>query len=179
MRVILGIIAMFLFSSIYLSANEPYQMKVSKDERDNICGLQPYKYPRWMSEIELINGKKLHFASVKCMMLFYFKNDRWSDLGIKDDKFKLKDGQVLAHLRPQKREAYIKAMRVTDYKTTRTIDAKKAYYVFGSRVISPIGDDLVPFQYEADAKEFIKEFGGSKILRFSDFKLNLFDLLNL
>ena len=45
--------------------------------------------------------------------------------------------------------------------------------------MSPKGDDLVPFQYEKDAQNFIKENGGNKILTWKDFKLNLFDLLNL
>jgi nitrous oxide reductase accessory protein NosL len=45
--------------------------------------------------------------------------------------------------------------------------------------MSPKGDDLIPFQYENDAKNFMKENGGRKILTWKDFKLNLFDLLNL
>jgi hypothetical protein len=119
-----------------------------------------------MAEIELINGKKLHFASVKCMMLFYYKNDKWNDLGLKRPKDK-------------KSKENIKALRVQDYGTLKVVDAKKAFYVFGSHVMSPKGDDLVPFQYEKDAENFMKENGGHKILTWKNFKLNLFDLLNL
>ena len=137
-----------------------------KNETDLICGMKPYKYPRWMSEIELINGKKLHFASVKCMMLFYYKNDKWHDLGLQRPKDK-------------KSKENIKALRVQDYGTLRVIDAKKAFYVYGSRLMSPKGDDLVPFQYEKDAQNFMKENGGHKVLTWEHFKLNLFDLLNL
>ncbi len=138
-----------------------------KNETDLICGMKPYKYPRWMSEIELINGKKLHFSSVKCMMLFYYKNDKWNDLGVKDPKDK------------KNRDENIKVLRVQDYGNLKVIDAKKAFYVYGSHLMSPKGDDLVPFQYEKDAQNFMKENGGHKVLTWKHFKLNLFDLLNL
>ncbi len=132
-----------------------------KSERDLICGLQPYKNPQWVTEIELRNEKKLHFISVKCMMLFYYKNDKWDDLGLLGTKDP------------------IVALKVQDFNSLKVIDAKKAYYVFGSHVMSSKGDDLIPFEYEKDAENFMKENGGRKILTWDDFKLNLFDLLNL
>ncbi len=132
-----------------------------KSERDLICGLQPYKNPKWVTEIELRNGKKLHFISVKCMMLFYFKNDKWDDLGLLGTKDP------------------IVALRIQDFNSLKVVDAKKAYYVYGSHIMSSKGDDLVPFEYEKDAENFMKENGGRKILTWKDFKLNLFDLLNL
>ena len=139
-------------------------MVASTDERDLMCEMQPYKNPRWMSEIELTNGKKLHFVSVKCMMLFYYKNDKWDDLELKAPKEKFE---------------HIKELRIQDYNTLKIVDAKKAYYVYGSHIMSPKGDDLVPFKYEKDAQNYIKENGGNKILTWKQFKLNLFDLLNL
>ena len=142
-------------------------MVADKAERDLICGMQPYKNPKWMTEIELINDKKLHFASVKCMMLFYYKNDKWHDLGLEPPKER-KD-----------RDANIKALSVQDFNSLKVIDAKKAFYVYGGHIMSPKGDDLVPFQYEKDAENFMKENGGNKILTWKHFKLNLFDLLNL
>lgn len=131
-----------------------------KSEHDMICGLQPYKYPKWMTEIELSNAKKIHFVSVKCMMLFYYKNSKWHDLGVKGKED-------------------MTALRVQDYNTLDVLDAKDAYYVFGSRRISPKGDDLIPFATEKSAKEFMEVDGGKRIMRFDEFKLNLMDYLNL
>ncbi len=162
MRIFLAILISISFA-ISLQAKG---MVAEKTERDLICGMQPYKNPRWMSEIELINDKKLHFASVKCMMLFYYKNDKWHDLGVKQPK-------------DRRSKDNIKALRVQDYESLKVIDAKKAFYVYGSHVMSPKGDDLVPFQYEKDAQNWMKENGGHKVLTWKDFKLNLFDLLNL
>ena len=132
-----------------------------KSERDLMCGMQPYKNPQWVTEIELRNGKKLHFVSVKCMMLFYYKNDKWDDLGLLGTKDP------------------IVALKIQDFKSLKVIDAKKAYYVYGSHIMSSKGDDLIPFEYKKDAENFLKENGGRKILTWDDFKLNLFDLLNL
>lgn len=152
-------IVLIAFLAVALFA-EQKGFHADKKEYDLTCGLKPYKYPRWTSEIELSNNKKLHFVGVKCMMLFYYKNSKWNDLGVsgKDD---------------------IKSLRVQDFNSLHVLDAKSAYYVFGSSKTSPKGDDLVPFATEKEAKKFIEENGGNKILRFKDFKLNLFDYLNL
>ncbi len=142
-------------------------MVADKKERDLICGMQPYKNPRWMTEIELINDKQLHFTSVKCMMLFYYKNDKWHDLDLEAPKDR------------KNRHENIKQLRIQDYNSLKIVDAKKAFYVYGGHIMSPKGDDLIPFEYEKDAENFMKEKGGHKILTWKDFKLNLFDLLNL
>ena len=160
MRIFLTVLISMAFA-ISLQADG---MVADKKERDLMCGMQPYKNPRWMSEIELSNDKKLHFASVKCMMLFYYKNDKWHDLGLAN---------------PKERQDHIKELRVQDYGSLKVIDAKKAFYVYGGHIMSPKGDDLVPFEYEKDAENFIKENGGNRILTWKHFKLNLFDLLNL
>lgn len=136
-------------------------LQVNKENRDLICGIEPYKHPKWATEIELINDKKLQFVSVKCMMLFYYKNSKWDDLGDFGDK------------------EPIKTLSVQDFESLKVVDAKKAYYVFGSKVVGPKGDDLIPFEHKAAAENFMKTNGGSKILTWDDFKLNLFDFLNL
>ncbi len=143
------------------SASAKESMYASKDERDLACSLKPYKNPKWMSQIELINEKKLHFISVKCMMSFYYKNSKWDDLGIKDEK------------------EPIKALKIQDFNTLEIVDAKEAFYVYGSHIMGPKGDDLIPFKSEKDAINFSKDNGGKKILIWKDFKHNLFKLLSM
>ncbi len=152
------IILVGILFSISLQADG---LVADKDERDLMCSLKPYENPRWISEIELSNEKKLHFVSVKCMMLFYYKNAKWDDLGLHGVK------------NP------IKKLKVQDYDSSKVVDAKKAFYVYGGHIMGPKGDDLVPFETEKDAINFMKKNGGHKILTWKDFKLNLFDLLNL
>lgn len=153
------IVLIILFLSVTLFGQQK-GFHADKKEHDLTCGLQPYKYPRWTSEIELSNGKKLHFVSVKCMMLFYYKNSKWHDLGVKGKED-------------------IKTLKVQDYESLHVVNAKDGFYVFGSKITSPKGDDLIPFSTKKEAEDFMKKSGGSKILRYKDFKVNLFDYLNL
>lgn len=152
------IVVAILFVATSLFAQKGFL--VDKKEHDMTCGLKPYQYPKWITQIEFKNGKKVHFVSVKCMMLFYYKNSKWDDLGVKSKED-------------------IKSLNVQDYNSLHVINAKDAYYVFGSRRISPKGDDLIPFESKEMAKAFMKKDGGTKILRFKDFKVGLFEYLNL
>lgn len=132
----------------------------TKEEKDIICSLEPYKMPEFATQVEFKNGKKLTFSCLKCMMIFYYKNTNWEEFGAKS----VED---------------IKYLKATDYKTHKTIDVSKGYFVYGSTLMGPKGDDLIPFEYEADAKEFMKDKSGKRIMTFADFKLKLFDYLNM
>jgi len=105
------------------------------------------KYEKWLAEAELENGQKKQFVSVKAMMQVYFHQP-----------FFIKHGLLSAPIRN---------IYVQDWLSGKRIEAKKAYYVFGSRLVGPHGDDLIPFESEANAKRFIAEHGGTKILPFT------------
>jgi nitrous oxide reductase accessory protein NosL len=57
---------------------------------------------------------------------------------------------------------------VKDYYSTADIDARQAYFVIWSDVYGPMGHEPIPFEKEADAKEFLREHKGMKILSFKD-----------
>ncbi len=61
----------------------------------------------------------------------------------------------------------IAAIFVTDYASKQYTDATKAYYVKGSDVQGPMGDDLVPFAKSEDAHAFASQHGG-EVLTFED-----------
>jgi len=46
---------------------------------------------------------------------------------------------------------------ITDYYSQKPIDAKKAYYVIGSDVNGPMGEELIPFKTEDEAKTFLQD----------------------
>jgi nitrous oxide reductase accessory protein NosL len=48
------------------------------------------------------------------------------------------------------------------------IDGREAWYVLGSDVYGPMGRELIPFEKEADAKEFMKDHAGKTLIRFND-----------
>ncbi len=118
-----------------------------------------YKQPQWVAKIELANGKKLFFSSPKSMFEFYHRPGKWYDLGVRSEKD-------------------FKDLLVTDFDTMKPVKAKGAFYVYGSNVTSPAGDDLVAFDSYKKAQEFAKEHNGKRVLGFREVNYALINLLN-
>jgi len=68
---------------------------------------------------------------------------------------------------------------LTDYKTKKLINAKDAYYVFGSTLMSVGGDDIIPFASESDANEFFTKNKGKKIFRIDRMNENFINYLDM
>jgi nitrous oxide reductase accessory protein NosL len=83
------------------------------------------------------------------------------------------------HTEALKHFAGIYKLYMTDFKTGKLIDASEAYYVFGSRIMSVGGDDIIPFANEADAKEFLEANSGKKIYRFDRMDKNFINYLDM
>jgi nitrous oxide reductase accessory protein NosL len=113
-------------------------IKVTKDEKCPICGMFVYKYPRWAAQL-FYGEKHLSFDGVKDMMKYYFEH---------------KDA--------------ISKILVTDYYSQKAIDAQDAYFVIGSDVYGPMGDELIPFKKLDDAKVFMLDHKAKEILKFKD-----------
>ncbi|MCF6309588.1 MAG: nitrous oxide reductase accessory protein NosL [Sulfurimonas sp.] len=136
-----------------------YTIDYDKSTNGVVRNMKVYKYPKWVSKIELTNGKKLFFVSPKSMLEFYHRPGKWFDIGVKS-------------------EADFKDILVTDFKNLKPIEAKGAFYVYGSQITSPAGDDLVPFASYEDAKQFAAKYRGRRILNFKEVKNSLIRLLN-
>jgi nitrous oxide reductase accessory protein NosL len=129
-------------------------VKVTKDEKCPVCGMFTYKYPRWAAQIFFTHTKHEHhysFDGVKDMMKFYFDAMEWGDY-----KEFNKDN--------------ITKMLVTDYYSQKAIDARNAYFVIGSDIYGPMGNELIPFENEVDAKSFYMDHRGTKVLKFDEIK---------
>ncbi len=120
--------------------NQYKKLTVTKEDKCPVCGMLLYKYPRWISRIEY-NDKNVSFDGIKDMMKYYFEHPN-----------------------------NIKNMLVQEYYTQKVIDAKKAYYVMGSDVYGPMGNELIAFKDEESAKRFYLDHKGKKILRFDEIK---------
>ena len=112
-----------------------------------------FKYPDWIAVLEYKNGKKVLFSSAKQMFYYFYTS---------------KPKEVVP----------LKKMYVTDYKTKELIEATEAFYVFGSRVVSFSGDDLIPFGNLNDAKKFANQNSASRIFEFSKINKKLIDYLD-
>ncbi len=102
------------------------------------------KYPKWAALIE-VGTTKHYFDGVKDMMKFY----------IFDVDF------------PYDRNT-IQKIEVTDFYTLKAIDAKNAFYVIGSDVYGPMGNELIPFLTKDAAQNFMTDHRAEKIIRFNE-----------
>ena len=133
----------------YLASNQESNqtnnhIDVPTDAKCPVCGMFVHKYPKW-SALMVVNGQKHYFDGVKDMMKYY----------IFDADF------------PYKREE-IEQLKVSDFYTLKEIEAKEAYYVIGSDVFGPMGDELIPFESEEGAKNFMGDHKGDKIVKFDE-----------
>jgi len=151
-KVILGLV---LASTLLFS----FEMDYDKETACLVRHLKVYENPAWVAKIELQNGKKIFFSSPKSMFEFYFRPGKWFDIGVRNEKD-------------------FKHILVTDFKTLKPVKAKGAFYIYGTNVTSPAGDDLVAFNSYADAEEFSKEHNGKRILGFRDVSDALIRLIN-
>ncbi len=120
------------------------RIDVPKDAKCPICGMFVAKYPKWVAYIRDSRGNMLYFDGVKDMMKYYFNN--------KNTKFS--------------------TIMVTDFYTLHPIEAQKAYFVIGSNVYGPMGEELIPFKTREDAEVFKTEHYGKKIIRFDEIDEN-------
>jgi len=114
------------------------EIVVKKDEKCPICGMFVYKYPKWATQI-FYGEKHYSFDGAKDMLKYYFDN---------------KEG--------------ITEMLILDWYTQKTIDATKAFYVIGSDAYGPMGNELIGFKDERDAKTFYMDHRGTKVLKFDE-----------
>ncbi len=148
-----------LLSVFILSLLHAQNIKVDKDALCLIRKVKVYKEPRWVAKVVTIQDKSVYLSSPKSMFEYIFTASRWPELGA----LNIDD---------------MKSIQVTDFKTLDAIDAKTAYYVYGSNQTSPGGDDLVPFATKAEAEAYMKSNNGKRILRFSEIKISLINLIN-
>ncbi len=124
---------------------------VAKDKCP-VCGMFVTKYPDWTALVLFKDGSHAFFDGPKDMFKYIL------DLKLYN---------------PSKTAADVNDAWVMDYYTVLPIHAKKAWYVMGSHVFGPMGNELIPFSNESDAKEFTKDHMGKKILRFPDVTLDI------
>ena len=109
---------------------------VTKDEKCPVCGMFVYKYPKWAAQI-YYGEQHLTFDGVKDLMKYYFEHKKG-----------------------------ISKILVTDYYSQKAIDATQAYYVLGSDIYGPMGNELIPFKEMSDAKTFYMDHKGTEVIAF-------------
>lgn len=128
-------------------------------ERDlcPVCGMFVAKYPYWIATVVFRDGKVEHFDGAKDLWKYLLDLPRWAPGRAREDIVKI---------------------GVTGYYDGTPIDATRAVYVVGSDVYGPMGHELVPHPDEADAKEFLADHKGRRLLRPAELTLRLLEALD-
>lgn len=135
------------------SAKTPFGTPVPQ-ARDScpVCGMFPERYPDWIATVLYKDGHADHFDGAKDLFKYLLDMKRFAG---------------------GRKAADIVKIGVTDYYATERIDARTALYVVGSDVLGPMGHDLIPHPDSYDAKEFMKDHLGKRILRFDEISMDL------
>ncbi len=133
------------FSFSYGGDRKP--IKPSPKDKCPVCGMFVAKYPDFLAEILFKDGSSAFFDGTKDMFKYTFN---------------------LKKYHPSRNSSDIDCIYVTNYYDLTLTDGLSAYYVSGSDIYGPMGRELIPFDKEADAKEFMKDHQGKSILRFKE-----------
>lgn len=140
-----------LLSAFLVSASgeamEAKPVNSAAGDKCPVCGMFVARYPDWVAEIIYRDGSVQFFDGTKDLFKFY----------LEPHKFKA-----------TKKRQNIEAIYVTEYYDLSFIEATKAFYVIGSDVYGPMGHEIIPFKTEKDAREFIRDHQGQRIISFED-----------
>lgn len=119
--------------------------KPSKEDKCPVCGMFVAKYPDFLAQIVFKDNSYAFFDGMKDLFKYYFKLKKYN---------------------ASKDPSDIASVVVTDYYSMSPTDGSEAYYVVDSNVLGPMGRELIPFETEEDAKEFMVDHAGKALVRF-------------
>lgn len=102
-------------------------------------------YPNWMASITFSGGQLEYFDGPKDLFRYLLSPDSHPVGKGLDD---------------------IREVWVTDYYSVKPVSAQDVYFIGGSDVLGPMGEEMVPVQGLERAESFMRDHGGKKIFRF-------------
>ena len=120
----------------------------TSSDRCAVCGMFVSRHPGWIAAVVNRDGSRVFFDGPKDMFRYVLNPEKYK--GDRDE---------------------IGGVFVTDYYTTRLLDARDAFFVSGSDIMGPMGNELIAISNENDAKTFLEDHGGDAILSFGEVTL--------
>ena len=114
-------------------------------------------FPGWTARVEFRDSTYAVFDGAKDMFKYYLDMKKYN---------------------PSRTQGDVTSISVKDYYSKTSIDALRGFFVIWGDVYGPMGHEPIPFEKEADAKKFLKEHKGKKILRFKDISSKLITSLD-
>ena len=112
-----------------------------------VCGMFVAKYPKWAAALTRAGGEVYYFDGVKDLMKFVFDPQAYHVAGEVQDS---------------------DSIQVTDFYTLGAIDARQAFYVVGSNIYGPMGNELIPFATRAQAEVFLRDQSGDQVVTYTE-----------
>jgi len=141
-RVIVFILLSFLLPSISQTA----PVTATKTDKCPVCGMFVAKYQAFMAQIIFTDGSYALFDGAKDMFKYFLNLPKYN---------------------AAKNPSDIAFIYVTDYYSMSPVDGRTAWYVIGSDVYGPMGQEPIPFALETYAREFMKDHAGKEVLPFA------------
>jgi nitrous oxide reductase accessory protein NosL len=146
MRLAFAAAVVTLLSGIALAADYKPVTPTPKDKCP-VCGMFVAKYPDFVAQVIYTDGTYAVFDGAKDMFKYLLNLPMYA---------------------PSRRTTDIGMIYVTDYYALIPIDGRGAWYVLGGDVYGPMGRELIPFASETEAKQFLADHKGTRVLRFAD-----------
>lgn len=124
----------------------------SSKDKCPVCGMFVSEYRNFLAEIVFKDGFHAYFDGSKDMFRYYFEPEKYH---------------------PARKRADIAFVYVTEYYSLNIIDGFQSFYVIGSDVRGPMGNELIPIAKESDAQIFMNDHKGKSILKFDEITLKV------
>jgi nitrous oxide reductase accessory protein NosL len=151
MKNVVSFLIIFFLAAASFAAG-PQDSNLPHKEKCTACGMFVSMFADWSARIGFKDATQAIFCGAKCMFKYYLNMNKYN---------------------PSKNKNDVTVISVKDYYSKTSIDALQASFVIWSDVYGPMGHEPIPFEKEADAKKFLKEHKGKKILGFKDISLNV------
>lgn len=114
------------------------KFSITKEDKCPVCGMFVYKYPTWIAKIECKSDVH-YFDGIKDLFKYYFRHKKNS-----------------------------KNILVQDYYTQKILDARESFFVIGSDVYGPMGNEFIAFETLQSAKKFMLDHKAKQLVKFDD-----------
>jgi len=138
-------VTVVLLLAMTAGAGDPVPAQPGEKDKCPVCGMFVHKYPDWVGRISFSDGSHFFFDGAKDLFKYYFNLEKYN---------------------PGKTASDIAAMWVTEYYQVAPIRVEEAFFVVGSDVHGPMGNELIPFDSESAAREFKSDHNGADVLTF-------------
>jgi nitrous oxide reductase accessory protein NosL len=118
-------------------------VKPGPNDKCAVCGMLPNKHPKWCAGFTFQDGTRCFHCCPKCM---------------------LHNLHHVSKYQPGHKREDIKDIWVTEYYSTKQINAKDALFVIGTDLQGPMGLDLIPVKGKEAAENLMRDYHGKQVL---------------